>query len=207
MVKRAIIPIGVTATIVTLFTSVKDYILAHPNVKISLIILGGFLALALLVWLFKKLCKLIDSSLASTIFLLALGAATFFLIKYDIINPLIGYYGGLGIGILLAVSCIRWIGKKAETSMIVGEVFSFFTGYGLKSYIERDTIVTKEFKEIEHDDEKNIIEVLTKQMEFTRKEAKEAARYAVENIPVEAPIEQKIKEALKYQDNLNASTN
>ncbi len=203
--KRVIIPVAITGAIATFFNTIKDYLLAHPNVKVALIMLGGFLVLALIVWLFKKLCNLIGSSMTSTIFLLTLGATTYFLIKYQVVNPFISYYGGLGIGLLLGITCIRWLGKKAETSMIVGEVFSFFTGYKLKSYIERDTIVTKTTKEIENNDEKNIIEVLTKQMEFTRKEAKEAAQYVSDNMPVEMPLNEKVKEALKYQDNLNHS--
>ena len=201
--KKIITTTALTGGIFAFFTMINNYLTSHPNVKMALIILGGFLALALAVWFFKKLCRLIGSSMTSTIFLLALGATTYFLLKYHIVNPFIGYYGGLGIGLLFGITCIRWLGKKAETSLIIGEIFGFFTNYKLKTFIERETIVTKETKRIEHDDYDNIVQVLVDQMKFVRKEAKEAAQYVIDNFPTEIPLEDKIREALRYQGETN----
>jgi hypothetical protein len=116
---------------------------------------------------------------------------------------MVGYYAGLALGACLLIICLRTLGKRAQTSTIFGEVFSFITGYQLRAYIDRQTIISKEDKAIVNNDYKNIILILNQQMGYTKKEAKELAEYAIENTPLESSIEDKIKQALQYQGRNN----
>jgi hypothetical protein len=87
--------------------------------------------------------------------------------------------------------------------MIFGEIFSFLTGYQVKNYVARQTIVPKEDKEAESADRKNIILVLHQELGFTTTEAKRAADYAVSQMPLDASLEDKIKTALQFSGKNN----
>jgi hypothetical protein len=117
---------------------------------------------------------------------------------HNIVNSIIGYASGIAVGSLLSVSGLRWLGKKAQKSMVMGELFSFFTSYQLKAYLARESVIAKEDKDLEDNDKKNIVVVLKESMGLSRKEALEAAEYAVVSSPLESSMDEKVKLALQY---------
>src|SRR4030042_6901088 len=148
--------------------------------------LAGFLILSIALYLFKFLAKLIGKSLSSSLYLCALAAIVALLSIHSLISPVIALSSGAVIGIMMILITIRVLGRKALTSVIFGEVFGFLTGYQLKAYIARRTILTDEQKSIETNDYKNIILVL-KEMGFKKEEQKELARFAVDESPLDLP--------------------
>ena len=169
----------------------------HPVLLYTGIIIGGFLVLALAIYLIKFVAKTIGGTFTSFFSLLALGSIVFVLVWHGIASPVIGYISGILIGISISMSVLRWLGKKAQKSMVMGEVFSFMTSYQLKAYLARESVIAKEDKDLENNDKKNIIVVL-KEVGFTKKEASEAAEHAITQAPLEASLDDKVKLALSF---------
>ncbi len=188
------IALAITSLIITAWGEIQQ----HPAVMYAGIIIGGFIGLAIVVFIIKWLWRLIGKSLTSTLFLLLSGAIIYTLAWHEILSPVISLVLGVSVGFMLLLVLIRSLGKYAQTSMIFGEIFSFFTGYQLKSYLTRESIMSAEEREVERNDYKNIQVILVQNLGFDKKEAKEAAAYVIENTPLEASIEDKIQTALKY---------
>lgn len=168
------------------------------------VIFAGFLVLSIAVYLFKFLMRLIGKSLTSFLYLSALAAIAVVLSLNALISPVIALSSGAVIGVLLLMVSTRALGRKAMTSTIFGEVFSFLTGYELRAYVSerRKAIITDEQKEVESNDYHNIILVL-KELGFKSTERKQMALYAVDNSPLDLPIEDKVKIALELQQGRN----
>lgn len=170
----------------------------HPALVYAGVIIGSLLALSLLAWVIKWLCKLIGKNITSALFLTLASATLVILAVYGIINSLTSIISGTVLGILLITVFIRWLSKLAQKSMMFGEVFSFFTGYELKGFIEHKTLVSKESKVSEDNEYKNIVAVL-KSSGLSSGEAKSAANYALSMTDEDDSLEEKIKLAFQYQ--------
>ena len=115
---------------------------------------------------------------------------------------LITLSGGTVLGIYLYFLIIRKLGRLAEKSVIASEVFSFLSGYRIKSYIVRDSLMERDTKLAYDAEYKNIILILKSNYGFTKTESHEAIQYAIEEKP-DASIEDKIRVALQYLDSQN----
>lgn len=164
--------------------------------------LGGFLALSLVVYLVNFLFRLLGANISSFLFMSAICAIAGVLIWHGFANPFISYAIGISVGLLLTVFLLRKVGVLAQTSTIFGEIFGFITGYQVKAYIARQSIISKAEKDGEHADHHNIILILNQQLGFSKREARKLADYAIENMP-DASIEDKVKGALQYHGSLN----
>lgn len=171
----------------------------HPALMYAGIIGGGFLVLALAVYLTRFIWRLIGYSLSSFLFLVAIGTITGFLTFNGLVQPILSFFIGIGLGMLMLFVIFRKLANLAQRSMVFGEAFSFISGYGVRAFIERErkTMITKESKTLEDNDSKNIIALL-KDMGFSYKEAKDRAGFAIAQTKVETPLEDKVEIALRY---------
>ena len=178
---------------------------AQEHTLIAYIALGiaGFILLYALSWLIKILWRLIGKSLTSLVFMTALAGICFTLSWHKLINPLAGLCVGLITGLAIAILLIRMVGSKAQYSIIFGEIFAFLTSYMVKAYIKRETIQTAEDVEAENNDYKNIVLVLSNQMGYTKQQAKLAADYVMQTLPLKSSLEEKIKQALQFKGRNN----
>lgn len=164
--------------------------------------LGGFLVLSLVVYLINFLFRLLGTNISSFLFMSAICAIAGILIWHGFVNPIISYGMGIAIGLIITVFALRKIGKVAQSSTIFGELFGFVTGYKVKAYVTRNSIISADAKESDTAEYKNIILILHQQLGFPKRKARELADYAITEVP-DAPIEQKIEKALQYQGSLN----
>ena len=86
-------------------------------------------------------------------------------------NPFVIGSIGFSVGIFLLLAFIRFLGKRAYKSMLLGDIFSLFTGYKIQAYIHKNTLVDKEDKIELRQDTNNIMLILTRELNFTKKEA------------------------------------
>jgi hypothetical protein len=194
-----IIAVIIGALIFTVWGNIQE----HPAIMYIGIIIGCFLGIALTAFIFKSLWKLIGVSITSIFFLVLISGILFTLSWHGIINSALSYGIGIIIGLLLILIVIRWLASKSYNSILFGEIFGFITGYKLKAFVSKGKLDTKENLVSENNDYNNIKLILIKQMGFSKKEAIEATDYAVENVPLDASIEDKIKQALQYQGKNN----
>lgn len=188
----------ITLAVMSFITMIVGQIQAHPVLLYAGVIFGGFLVLALVVYLLKLLWRVIGNSLTSILFLLASGIIIATMIYQGVINAIISFGVGIIIGLLLTLVLIRRLSNKAHTSMIFGELFTFITNYQVRAYVSKDRIKDKADREVETNDTANIILILKNQMGYSKSEAREAAEYAIVECPINAPIEDKIQTALAY---------
>jgi hypothetical protein len=188
----------ITLAIATIAAFIAGEVQQHPALLYAGVILGGLFALAVLTRILGWSWRFLQKSITTKLFALGLVIVCALIAYHGIVNPIVGYGAGVSIGILLSFSLVRSVSKHAHNSMIFGEVFSFLTGYQVKNYIARQTIVPKEDKEADSNDRQNIILVLHQEFGFTKSEAKQAADYAVSQTPLNAELEEKIKTALQY---------
>lgn len=149
--------------------------------------------------LLRLLAKVIGKGFTAIIFTALCLTALGFLSANDIVNAIVTFSVGVPLSSILFCMVLRKLGKTAEKSIIASEIFSFITNYSIKSVIADNNIVSKEIKVGSDNDFKNIILVLHSEMGFTKKEAKTAAEFAMEQLP-DAPVQEKIKKALQYLD-------
>ena len=162
------------------------------------VIVCGFIAIGFAVWLFKVLATFIGQSLASIVYVVALLIVVGFLAGNQVINSVVSFASGSVLGGILSWLVIRKFGKMAEKSIVAGEIFSFVSNYGIKHFIDRNSLVEKDAKIGNTEDYKNIILILSSEMGFKKIEAKEAATYALAQTTPNDPLETKLETALKY---------
>lgn len=172
----------------------------YPVITYIGVIIGVFLLLALLTWLIQWIAGLFNRRITNSIFLILVCITLVILIANDAINGYIALGSGVFVGVCFILGIIRFLSKRAYKSVIIGEVFSFITGYELKSFIEREKIVPRESKLSEYQDYKNIT-VLLRDLGLTDFEAKKAARYAVMVCDPDDSLEDKINLAFQYHGN------
>lgn len=170
----------------------------NPAILYTGLAIGILLTLVLTVYLIKTLLKLTKYSFASLLFVLLSGIILYALSRQNVITPVISYFTGIALGVLLLLVIMRWIARKSHTSLLFGEVFAFATGYQVKAFVRHDRIAGKDECESENNDIKNIILVLHQQFGYSRKEAEAAAEYAVNETEMSAPLEDKIYKAAQY---------
>lgn len=163
---------------------------------IAVIIVIGIIGLFILL---RLLSKVIGKGFTAIIFASLCLTALGFLSANAIVSSIVTFSIGVPLSSILFCLVLRKIGKTAEKSIIASEIFSFITNYRIKSVIADKNIVAKEVKLGNDNDFKNIILVLHSEMGFTKKEAKTAAEFAMEQLP-DAPVQDKIKKALQYLD-------
>lgn len=181
----------------TILTSAYTNLRHHPVWFYSLIIIIGFLSLAFVTMVLKKILHTIQVSLISTLFICMATIILVVLAHYKVVSLIVGSLTGIVAGFLLAVSLIRNLGKWAQKSVVFGEAFSFITSYRIKSYLDGNKIVPKEEKINTEIDRNNLIEGL-KNMGYTKKEAELAADFALDELPASASDEDKAIKALQY---------
>lgn len=165
-------------------------------------ILGTLVGIGIIASIISLTCHFIGTSLSSFLYLaiaLALGA---YLTIQSILPAYIGYALGFSIGIVMLLIIIRKIARASHNSIIFGEVFSFVSGYKVKSYIDNNSIIPKEQKLNDRSDYCNITLILNQELGLNKKEAELAAKHAVIELP-KAPLEDKLQAALQYHDRQN----
>lgn len=193
--RRIIAP--VLTAIGSIVTTIIGAIQNNPILIHVGIIIGGFLTLCLLTWAIKKLFSLVKVNLSSSIFLTLVSITLFVLAWYGFINTMTALSGGIVVGLLMLLTFVRFISRHAQSSMFFGEIFSFFTGYQVRAFIERKSIISKESRTEEHNDYKNIIAVL-RSSGLGSHEAKSAADYAIAITDDDDSLDDKITKAFQY---------
>ncbi len=113
----------------------------------------------------------------------------------------IGMILGMILGATLELWLIRKIGKKSQFSRVWAMVFHRITEYRAMVFeIERTpcNIIVKVYGD---DDNKNLKDAL-KQMGFSSDRITETIGHVIKNAP-DKPLEEKLREALKYLDSEN----
>lgn len=174
----------------------------HPALVYIGMSMGALIILSLIVYLIKFLFHFIGINVSSFVFMLVLGGIAGVLIWHGFTSPFMGYVIGVAVGLFLTIFTLRKIGVLAQTSTIFGEVFGFLTGYKVKAYVARQSIISKDDMDDEHADRQNIVLILNQQLGFSKRESRELAEYAIEHAP-NASIEDKVKSALQYKGSLN----
>jgi len=169
----------------------------HPVLMYLGVVVGGALALGFLVWLVRMTAKFVGWAFTSVLYLLSAMAVLGILSWKGVIPGIVGFGAGAFLGGCLLLVLVRRLGRWAQKSIIGGEVFSFASGYQIKSYICRDTIVDRETAITINVDFKNIVLVL-KELGFPAVEAKKAATYALAELPSDLSLDDRIKEAIKF---------
>lgn len=170
----------------------------HQSLVYIGVVIGGLLGITLIVHLGKFLCRIIGSHLTSTAFLIACAITITILTAQGIISIAIAYPAGIAIGFMLSIAIIRAVAKRAETSFLFGDMFSWATGYEIRAYIRNDVLTAKQDAVSDHNDFKNISHILQRSLGLSKNDAEKAAEYAVMITPTNAPIEDKIQSALQF---------
>lgn len=164
------------------------------------LVFGCAVVLVIILALFKMMCRFMSRSLTSMLFTFTALAIVGVLSWFGKINAFVGYATGMVFGIAFFWVFFRKLAGWAQRSMLFGEVFQFTSGYKIRSYLTKETLVPKEVAMTLNVDFKNITLLLREQMGYPATEAKEAAAYAIEETSADATIEEKVKAALKYMD-------
>jgi hypothetical protein len=193
--KRAIILVILLFT--GLVVAITGYIKHNPiTLDIGLVLMGG-IVLAVLVAILKAVWSFVINSITSVLFigiaLIALGIMSWF----ARVNAFIGFATGLGLGTIFIWLLFRRLGKWAQTSLIGGAFFSFVSAYKISTYPLTREPSERDAKTVYNTDYKSIVLVL-KEQGFPATKAKEAANYAITQVPNELPLEEKIREALRF---------
>ncbi len=109
------------------------------------------------------------------------------------------FLAGLTTGIILIVLLIRRLGKASRKSLLWTEVFHKITGYKAATYIIDRSIRNVIVKVSGNDDDTNMLEALA-ELGFPKGKALDAIKH-VKNIIQNAPLQDKLTEALRYLDN------
>lgn len=172
----------------------------HPFLLYLGVVVGGMLALGLVVWLVKLTAKFIGWAMASVLYLVSGLAVTGLLTWNNVIPSFAGFIIAVVFSTTLSIILIRRLAKWAQKSLLGGELFSFISNYQLKSFIHKDTIIDKDTVITYNIDYKNVVVVL-RTLDYSKADASEAAKYAIQEVPIDQPIEAKVKKALNYLAN------
>ncbi len=193
---RRIIPLVFTligATITALAASVAE----HPVIMYAGMTVAGLVALLLLAKLITAIWHYLTNTIVP-ISLIATALITTGLLSFFKVIPAIwGFATGSLLGITLYWLLMRQLAAKAHSSVILGELFSWLSNYKIRSYMQRKAIVERTEALETEQDIKNLMLVLTEQMGYTNKQAKEAANHVRESYP-DASMSEKITKALNY---------
>jgi len=187
--------------IVTAISTLIAQASKHPALFLTGVIIGGFILLALAVYLTKKFWGMIGWSLSSALFILAALVTIGLLSYFNVIPAIAGFGAGTFLGAALSLLGIRQLAKKAHVSVFFGEIFAWISAYKIRSYVEHRNIIDRDKKLTEGEDSKNLALILTDQWEFTKAEAKEAIAHIKEKMPY-ATMEEKVIEALAFLDDV-----
>jgi hypothetical protein len=168
----------------------------HPNWFYGGLVVLGLLVLGIAVWVAKKLAKFIGWSFTSSVYLVVVMIILGLLAHYDKIPSMASLIGGVILGGLLAVMIIRRIAFKADKSLYWGEIFAWVTGYKLHYVMQDEKIMEVEIATKDKIAMENIIGALTT-LQYSKKESKEAANYALEEIP-NGKLAEQVKCALNF---------
>jgi hypothetical protein len=191
--------ITIALLIGTILTTAFTKIQQHPALFYTVIIVVGFLSLALVIMVLKRILHTIQVSLISTLFISTATIILIVLAHYKVLNSIVGVLTGITAGFLMAVSLLRNLGRWAQKSVMFGEVFSFITSYRVKGYIDGNRIIPEEDK-LNFDKERGDLIAILMNLKYSSKEAKERADYAFAEVP-NANFEDKVKRALQYNEN------
>lgn len=169
----------------------------HPFILYAGMTVAGMLALGMVVWLLRLTARFMGWAMTSVLYLGGALAVIGLLSYHEVIPAIAGFGAGAFLSACLLLVFMRRLARWGMKSLIGGEVFSFASGYQIKSYIGRDTIIEKDTAITLNVDFKNIVLVL-KELGYDGEERKQAAIYALEHSPANEPIEDKIKTALSY---------
>lgn len=164
------------------------------------LVFGCAVALVIILALFKMMCRFMSRSLTSMLFTFTALAIVGVLSWFGKINAFVGYATGMVFGIALFWVFFRKLAGWAQRSMLFGEVFQFTSGYKIRSYLTKDTLIPKETAVTLNVDFKNLTLILREQLGYPASDAKEAAAYAIEETKADDTIEEKVKKALSYLD-------
>ena len=142
---------------VSSMTAIIGQMQEYPVVLYIGMIMGGLVALAVVIGLAKIVCRFIGKSLTSILFIFASLIIVGLLSHYNIINSIIGFSAGLCLGMMFLLLILRKLAKKAHTSLILGEIFTFLSSYEIRNYISKDRIIERETHVTNNSDYKNII--------------------------------------------------
>ena len=168
------------------------------SVKVIAMIFAVAVTLAIILEIVKLIGFFISSSISSILYCLVALGLVGVLSFYGEIPALAAYLAGAGFSVASFLLIFRKLARVAQKSVVFGEVFQLVSAYRIRSYFEGDSLIEKETKINIDVDSKNVYVLLTEQMGFPKKVAREATIHALSGLSADTPIEEKVKSALKY---------
>lgn len=162
----------------------------HTNWYYAGLIIGGIITLALVVVMIKAIFRFFKFIFTNTLYLSLATIVIGFLTFKSVLPVQIGIVSCVVTSILLTLAVVRGIARKAQTSKLFNELFSWVTGYRIELTKEEKVIKTKESK----DDD--VYDALIA-MRYSKQEARQASDYANDEKP-DADLEDRVKCALTF---------
>lgn len=167
------------------------------------LIVAGMLALALLVWIATKIAECLGWALTNALYLVVALSVTGLLAWHAIVPAFVGYSLGALFGVCLFLTMFRMVGRNAQYSIMIGEVFSFLSAYRIRSYLTHEsedrppTLIDKRTAINITVDMKNLVLVL-KELGYTNTIARDVAGHTLSTVEPGTSFEDKVRAALAY---------
>lgn len=164
---------------------------------VKLIFLGfaAAVTLAIVLQVVKLFGFFVKWSMASVLYCLAGLAVIGWLAYIGEISGFVSYIFTTIFAGALILLIVRRIAKKAQKSVIMGEIFAFVSDYKIRLYLKDTELQEKETAINLRKDEKNLYVILA-DLGFSKAVAREAAAAAISEMP-HASLEDKTKAALR----------